>query len=79
MEDIKTIKQKTFELKQYASAILADLEKMIDEERKSYETSISDIADTKAEKIRQLNERISEKESEIVELRKKNSQLMIIF
>ena len=76
MEDIMIIKKKTFELKQYANALLNDIDGKIAEERKKYKASVNEVTKNKDEEIRQLNGELSDKSGEITFLRKENEKLM---
>ena len=85
MEEIKTIRQKTFELKQYANAILADLEKTIEEEQDNFASAINKITEDQDKEIKLLNDRIEEKECKIKEMEREikekeneNSKLMSV-
>lgn len=76
MEDITTIKQKTFELKQYASAILNDIDNMIAEERKAYKDSIDKVVDSKDKEIGKQKGALLAKDGEIEELKNENAKLV---
>ena len=78
MEDITTIKQKTFELKQYASAILKGIDTRIAEERKGYEASIDEVVASKDKEIDKLKGNLSSQDDEIEKLKKENAKLATV-
>ena len=77
MEDISVIKKKTFELKQYANAILEDLDIKLAEERESYKASIDEISESKDKEIGNLNSLLTLKDSEISSLEKEKDELKL--
>ncbi len=75
MEDITTKKQKTYELRQYASAIMNDVDKLIAEERKGYMDSIDKVVDSKDKEIDNIKGILLIKEDEIKKLKNENDKL----
>lgn len=75
MDDITTIKQKTFELKQYAGAIMNDIDNKLAEERKRYKDSIDEAVDCKDKRIDKLEGTLLAKEDEIEEVKNENAKL----
>lgn len=59
MEDITAIKQKTYGLKQYAFALLQDLEKVIDQEHQNERAVLEKLKEEKDTEIELLNKELS--------------------
>lgn len=75
MEDISIFKQKIFELKQCANAILDDVDKKLAEERVDYEISRNEISEIKDKEIDKLNSSLSSKDNKIKLLEDENRAL----